>query len=102
MRRIFALVVLLGGCSDSLYPAGHTCFSSEECAAGLLCDYGPTPHVCAGMSTAASDLSATPTPKDAAADAAMDAGSTDLAKPPTHDLAMPHDLSTPPDLSQID
>lgn len=32
--------------SDPLAGPGAPCHSSEDCAAGLLCDYGHTPHVC--------------------------------------------------------
>ncbi|MGZ6983235.1 MAG: hypothetical protein ACXVH5_13805, partial [Ilumatobacteraceae bacterium] len=77
---------------DALYPAGHTCQSSSECANGLLCDYGVTPHACAGMSSSGTDLSV------AATDGAivnMDMSVGDL--PPA-----PPDLTTPPDLSPTD
>jgi hypothetical protein len=93
MRRFFAVVIFLVGCGDSLFQAGHTCESSEECADGLLCDYGQMPHVCAGMSSTSTDLSSS------VDEGAVDAGTQDLANA---DFSMPPDLSSVPDLSQAD
>jgi hypothetical protein len=56
VRVLIALVLLAAACGSAPYPAGHTCVSSAECGDGLLCDYGVTPHVCAGMSSASTDL----------------------------------------------
>ena len=57
MRILIALVLLAAACGSAPFPAGHTCTSSAECANGLLCDYGQMPHVCAGSSSASTDLS---------------------------------------------
>ena len=46
---IFAVVLGLSCGGGSLKRAGETCSASSECAAGLICDDGKTPHVCAGM-----------------------------------------------------
>jgi len=67
MRAFFLALVLAAGCDSGVQPAGGVCSTSEECAAGLLCDYGQTPHRCAGMMSAFDDLSVPPD----------DAGTTD-------------------------
>lgn len=47
-------VVAGAGCGDRvLKAAGEGCTASSECAAGLLCDFGQSPPVCAGNSTVA-------------------------------------------------
>jgi hypothetical protein len=61
MRVVFASLLLLAGCGDPPYPAGHACHSSAECANGLICDYGANPPACAGMSSTYTDLGAAPT-----------------------------------------
>ncbi len=88
-----------GACGAGLSPAGGTCTSSEECAAGLICDFGKAPHVCAQMGTLATDLSVPvmgemgPMP-----DGGPDLASGDLAVPPNADLAQPPpvDMAHPP------
>ena len=55
---LIALGLAAFGCDSTLPPAGGPCSTSEECAAGLICDFGKNPHVCATMSTISSDLSA--------------------------------------------
>jgi hypothetical protein len=70
---LFALSLAAVGCDSSLSPAGGPCSTSEECEAGLLCDFGKTPHVCASMSSVTTDLSAAlDGGSDGAADAATD------------------------------
>ena len=55
--RWLLLATLLAACgTDSLGGQGATCESSEDCSAGLLCDYGQTPHVCSPTSTASKDM----------------------------------------------
>ena len=54
------MLLLGGGCGIGNFGAGHTCESSEECGDGLICDYGQTPHVCAGSSSISTDLSSPP------------------------------------------
>jgi hypothetical protein len=55
MRRIAGAMVIAGalaGCSEpELKAAGEPCVASAECAAGLLCDLGGTPPVCAAHIT---------------------------------------------------
>jgi len=96
MRVVFALLVVAAGCGDAPFPAGHACQNSTECAAGLLCDYGPTPHVCAGMSLLSSDFAADNTdgPMNVA-DQGVDQAVGDLRS--SLDMAVPPDL-TPTDL----
>jgi hypothetical protein len=56
-RWLFALAVaLLGSCDAGLVGQDQECASSEECAAGLLCDFGRSPHTCQPMGSLASDL----------------------------------------------
>ncbi len=81
MRRwlgpmMVALVAVLAGCgSDSLGTTGATCRSSEDCAPGLLCDFGRTPHKCEPSSTAAPDMAKAKTDMAAeASDMAVPAG----------------------------
>jgi hypothetical protein len=62
-----AAVVALGGCADdALKGVGEPCISSAECAAGLLCDFGPRTPVCAPSGTVRRDM-AVPVMRDAAA-----------------------------------
>ena len=49
MPVIAAVLLGLSCGGGSLKHAGDTCAASSECAAGLICDDGKTPHVCAGM-----------------------------------------------------
>lgn len=56
MRSIVFLALFLGmttmGCADtSVQGDGEECFSSSECAEGLLCDFGATPSVCRAQQT---------------------------------------------------
>ena len=44
-----AAIVALSCGGGSLKRAGETCTASSECGAGLICDDGKTPHVCAGQ-----------------------------------------------------
>src|SRR5687768_15137204 len=81
----------IAGCGgSSLKEAGEECVASSECAAGLVCDLGASPPVCAGQVTAdalevdapdmpidAADPDGTPIDGaqiDARVDAAVDAG----------------------------
>ena len=67
MRILVAMVplvfaVVISGCGDgSPKGDGEECFSSSECATGLLCDFGSTPSVCRPMQTSV-DGSVTPAP----------------------------------------
>ena len=113
-RMRFVIVAVLLGLScggGSLKRAGETCAASSECAAGLICDDGKTPHVCAGMGSidafvpeidapithtdAAPNTDATqPTPDAHVTDAAVtpDAPSLDAAVTP--DAAVMDDAPT--------
>lgn len=70
---------LCGGCSSDLLSAqGEPCNSSEECAPGLLCDYGKPPKdksagrgTCGQAESVGRDMSA----------AASDGAVPDLASP---------------------
>jgi hypothetical protein len=47
MMRLLLLGVLWLGCGDdNLAGVGEPCNSSGDCAIGLLCDFGKTPHAC--------------------------------------------------------
>jgi hypothetical protein len=71
------LVVAVGCGGSSLKEAGEECVASSECAAGLVCDLGRTPAVCAGNVTAdALEVDAPPDEIDAPE---ADAGETDAA-----------------------
>jgi hypothetical protein len=63
MGRTLAFVALLGGLFSQVGCGGNggvaeggTCTSSGECASGLLCDFGKTPHVCAKSETISHDM----------------------------------------------
>ena len=57
--RLLGLISLLAlGCNSSvLGGVGAPCHSSEDCAAGLVCDFAKKVHVCAGTLTRPPDLS---------------------------------------------
>lgn len=83
MRRwllgIAVAAALTAACSSrSLKAAGEQCTATSECGAGLTCDFGVDPPVCANSQTvpvdAAPPLDATEAEVDAAVDAAEDAG----------------------------
>ena len=79
----------LAGCQSrsSSKAQGQECFASSECGAGLVCDFGVTPHVCAERAPAAVarvfDAAVGPTFDAApgAPDAAPDAAPPDAAPP---------------------
>ncbi len=57
MRTLLLLLVLGGaGCDDNLAGVGQACSSSGDCAQGLLCDFGRTPHTCQPAGTVHMDL----------------------------------------------
>jgi hypothetical protein len=96
-----ALAVALAACEgDALVGAGGECTSSEECAAGLLCNFGVTPHVCAPMDTVGRDMAMA---KNDLSAAVTDLAGVDLTgvKPPDMTGQTPPDLTgqTPPDLT---
>jgi hypothetical protein len=90
-------MLAIGGCSsDGLAAAGQPCTASAECGAGLLCDFGKTPHVCATKESIALDMAMK---LDGAADLGVrDLGAVDLQG---IDLAGA-DLSAEPDLAMTD
>ena len=57
---LLAFSTALGCGGSSLKEAGEPCSASTECAAGLVCDFGRDPHVCATMSTALPDAPVEP------------------------------------------
>ncbi len=53
---LLALAAAGAGCKgSSLKGAGEECVASSECQAGLLCDFGQNPPVCAGEGTGDGD-----------------------------------------------
>ncbi|HEY4239219.1 MAG TPA: hypothetical protein VGM88_05360 [Kofleriaceae bacterium] len=72
MRKALFALLFVAGCGDAALNSktqGESCSASSECGAGLLCDFGQTPPVCAGMSSvpqpdAASDVDSPITPVD--------------------------------------
>ena len=80
-RRAIVLALAFGaglvtGCADpELKAAGQPCVASSECEAGLVCDLGGSPPVCAGhITTDAAVIDAGPIDAfrpDAATDAAV-------------------------------
>ena len=54
VQPIFTILLAAASaaCGDpSLKAAGQECFASSECAAGLTCDFGQTPAICADTQT---------------------------------------------------
>lgn len=90
MRRlvIAALFVGLGCAGPAPKAAGEACFATSECGAGLLCDFGQSPALCAGEGTGGN-------PADAAPPGADGGNPADAAPPGMPDAAQP-------DASQID
>ncbi len=81
LATVLAMALALGpglvsGCADpELKAAGQPCVASSECQAGLVCDLGGSPPVCAGhITTDAAVIDAGPIDAfrpDAATDAAV-------------------------------
>jgi hypothetical protein len=46
----------LSACDSGLVGEGQQCDSSEECAAGLVCDFGKSPHTCEPTDSLTRDL----------------------------------------------
>ena len=95
-----AAAVLAGCGGSSLKEAGEECVASSECAAGLVCDLGRTPPVCAGNTTAdAIEVDAPDLPIDAADPdgAAIDAASIDARVDAGVDAAVDAETDAPPD-----
>jgi hypothetical protein len=68
-RWLLSLLVAAAACGNpAAKQAGDTCVASSECAAGLVCDFGQTPAVCAGSVTV--DAREIDAPADAPTDAA--------------------------------
>jgi hypothetical protein len=99
-RLLFGLLLCGAGCDDGLLGAGQPCETSSECGPGLLCDYGQTPHACAGMSSVSSDLAGSATDANVG-DLAMQQPSDGPAPPPA-DMTTPPDLTSLPDLTTTD
>jgi hypothetical protein len=53
-------LVTAAGCGKDLRAAGEECVASSQCQAGLVCDFGQTPHVCADMTTDPPDAGPVP------------------------------------------
>jgi len=76
MLVLTALALCIASCSDGgLSSEGQTCITSGECAPGLLCDFGRTPHVCAPSDTVGRDMTVK----------IPDASISDLSGTPSHD-----------------
>jgi hypothetical protein len=75
--------------------AGEACHSSSECAAGLVCDFGQSPPVCAGNLTVVPDGAPEPDGPDG-----PDAAPQPDAPPGTPDAAP--DATPPPDAAVPD
>jgi hypothetical protein len=57
MFLLTALALLAASCSDgALTGEGQPCVTSGECAQGLLCDFGRTPHLCEPSDTVGRDM----------------------------------------------
>ncbi|HZS39169.1 MAG TPA: hypothetical protein VFF06_20200 [Polyangia bacterium] len=58
-RRWLLAILLgaLGSCDSGPVGVGQQCASSEECAAGLVCDFGRMPHSCQQTDSLTRDLS---------------------------------------------
>lgn len=52
-----AAAVGLAACDAAQVGEGQPCSSSEECLAGLVCDFGRTPHSCQPTDSLTRDLS---------------------------------------------
>ena len=66
MKRatLIAFVALgLAGCAKEYKYEGDECVATSQCAEGLVCDLGVTPHVCSSQGTRPPD--AGPPPPDA-------------------------------------
>jgi hypothetical protein len=63
LTLVAALGVAGGACGKEYRYEGDECVATSECAAGLVCDLGAVPHVCAGTGTRPPD--AGPPPPDA-------------------------------------
>src|SRR5512134_832969 len=77
---LFVLAVSTAGCGKDYKYAGDECVATSECAAGLVCDLGQDPAVCAEMTTDPPD--AGPAPIDGPP-GAIDAPPTPIDAPPT-------------------
>ena len=55
LLAVFACAGAAGCKGSSLKGAGEECVASSECQAGLLCDFGQDPPVCAGEGTGDGD-----------------------------------------------
>lgn len=103
MRFTIACLLVVVGCGgSSLKEAGEECVASSECAAGLVCDLGRNPPVCAGMTTAdAVEVDAPDLPIDAPETdgAAIDAAQIDARVDAAVDAPLVIDAETdaPPD-----
>jgi len=100
MRSVIAsaiawLLVVVGCGGAELKSVGEECVASSECAAGLVCDFGRSPPVCAGMVTAdATEVDAPDVPIDAAATdgAPIDAAMIDARVDAAVDAAVDADI----------
>jgi hypothetical protein len=99
--RLVLLTLLLAGCGDDqLLGEGKPCITSEECAAGLVCDFGKMPHSCEPSLSVNRDL-ATPVEDlhvSDMGDAAVQPADLSGVDFTGVDLT-PVDLLTPPDLT---
>ncbi len=105
MRSVIGWMTLAGmlcGCGGaSLKGAGEECVASSECAAGLVCDLGQSPPVCAGNVTPDATVVDADTSTDAAS---VDAPAIDAAVPDARvvdaaavDAAVDAETDAPPD-----
>lgn len=76
---VLVLAVSAAGCGKDYKYAGDECVATAECAAGLVCDMGQNPAVCAEMTTDPPD--AGPLPVDGPP-GAIDAPPSPIDAPP--------------------
>src|SRR5688572_6827772 len=107
MRAALCAALLLAACSaNNNRVEGAECVSSTQCAAGLLCDFAKTPHVCAKSgSLRPEDMSAEPPDMTRPPDlAGADLFGVDMTAvvPPDMKVVVPADMTQIMDLSGPD
>jgi hypothetical protein len=107
MRALLGAALLLLACSaNNNRGEGAECVSSQQCAAGLLCDFSKTPHVCAKNGTLRpEDMSAEPPDMTVPPDfAGADLLGVDMTAvvPPDMKVVVPADMTQLMDLSGPD
>jgi hypothetical protein len=95
--RSLALLFSLAACGDAApRAAGEPCVGTAECAAGLVCDFGQSPAICAGSGSGGPAIDAAADGIDAAMGGPADADVADVvdaAAPPVDAAAPPADAA---------